>query len=206
MFQAASAAAIVATATMAVVLTVPGRAEITSADMIFESTPIIQSLPAPDAASIDSAEPATVDQGDDPHASDSATLHGKVADLARADATDAEHHCLAVGVYYESRSEPLEGQLAVAQVILNRVRSGRFAPSVCGVLTQPSQFSFVRRGVLPSPGNNAQWRTAVGVASVALSGDMASPVPGAMFFHATHVSPRWNRQRVARLGNHVFYR
>lgn len=122
-----------------------------------------------------------------------------------ADADD-ELHCLAVGVYYESKGEPLAGQLAVADVIINRSTSGRFARSVCGVIKQPGQFSFVRGGVMPTPPNNPQWRKAMAVAQVARNDLWDSPVDDALYFHARYVSPGWKRPRVGTVGNHIFYR
>lgn len=121
-------------------------------------------------------------------------------------ATDAELNCLAVGVYYEAKGEPLAGQLAVADVILNRTTSGRFPRSVCGVLKQRGQFSFVRGGALPTPPANAQWRRAVAVAQVAQKDLWDSPVENALYFHARYVSPGWKRAVVGTVGNHVFYR
>ncbi|WP_423606226.1 cell wall hydrolase [Sphingomonas sp. MS122] len=120
---------------------------------------------------------------------------------------DAELNCLAVGVYYESKGEPLEGQLAVAEVILNRAESGRFPRTVCGVLTQRGQFSFVRGGKLPQPPESARaWKTALAVAKVARGDMWDSRVSKALYFHARHVSPGWRRARVGSVGNHVFYR
>ncbi|MEQ1687041.1 MAG: cell wall hydrolase [Sphingopyxis sp.] len=204
LFQAASAAAVAATALVAIAMTVPGLAQtspdVAPGDVIFESSPIVQPL---DVAAFP-AEEALISDG--PSAVRPATLSAMVREMAADSADNAEQRCLAIGVFYEARAESLEGQLAVAHVILNRAHSGRFASSVCGVLTQPHQFSFVRGGVLPTPAHSSQWRTSVGVARVAMTGAMASPVPGALFFHATHVSPGWNRPRIARLGNHVFYR
>src|SRR5690606_16465883 len=134
------------------------------------------------------------------------TLSAAVAAQDMPADADSELHCLAIGVYYESKGEPLAGQLAVAEVILNRAESGRFAKSVCGVLKQPGQFSFVRRGVLPTPPNNAQWRKAMAVAQVAEKDLWDSPVENALFFHARYVSPGWKRARVGTVGNHIFYR
>lgn len=123
------------------------------------------------------------------------------------DAGDAELNCLAIGVYYESKGEPLEGQLAVAEVILNRAKSGRFPTSVCGVLTQRGQFSFVRNGRLPQPPASARaWKTALAVAQVARDDAWDSRVSDALFFHARYVSPGWRRARVGSVGNHIFYR
>ena len=120
---------------------------------------------------------------------------------------DEQINCLATGIYYESKGEPLSGQLAVAEVILNRSQSGRFPDTACGVLKQPGQFSFVRGGKLPEPNaGSTAWRTAVAVAHVAKRALWDSPADGALFFHARRLAPRWGKARVASVGNHVFYR
>ncbi|HEX8655736.1 MAG TPA: cell wall hydrolase [Allosphingosinicella sp.] len=120
---------------------------------------------------------------------------------------DRQAECLASAVYWESNGEPLAGQLAVAEVIINRARSGRFASTLCGVITQRSQFSFVRGGRIPTPPQSSQgWRNAVAIAHIALDDVADSPVSTALFFHARYVSPRWRLQRLAAVGNHVFYR
>ncbi len=119
---------------------------------------------------------------------------------------DRETDCLARAVYFESKGEPLNGQLAVAEVILNRAKSGRFANTLCGVVKQPSQFSFVRGGAFPRIVNQAMWRQAVGVAQVAVNGLWESTAPNALFFHARRVSPNWGKKHVATVGNHIFYR
>ncbi len=119
-------------------------------------------------------------------------------------ASNEDEHCLAVAVYYEARGEPLGGQVAVAQVIVNRARSGRFASTLCGVIRQPGQFSFIGRSF--NPPANAYWRRASAVASAVLSGGSSGPVSRAMYFHASYVAPGWNRERLATIGHHVFYR
>lgn len=120
---------------------------------------------------------------------------------------DEELNCLAIGVYYESKGEPLEGQLAVAEVILNRTESGRFPRTVCGVLKQRGQFSFVRGGQLPQPSEGSRaWKTALAVAQVARGDMWDSKFSDALYFHARYVSPGWRRARVGSVGNHVFYR
>jgi N-acetylmuramoyl-L-alanine amidase len=122
-------------------------------------------------------------------------------------ATDAEEKCLASAIFYEARSESFEGQLAVAQVILNRVASGRFARSICGVVLQPGQFSFVRGGVIPAIDKAGKdWREALGIARIAQAKLHRSDAQNALFFHATRVNPKWRLNRVASIGNHVFYR
>lgn len=137
---------------------------------------------------------------------DYATLAAAVA-AQPLDIDDAELNCLAIGVYYESKGEPLEGQLAVAEVILNRAESGRFPRTVCGVLKQRGQFSFVRGGQLPQPPESARaWKTALAVAKVARGDLWDSKVSNALYFHARYVSPGWRRARVGSVGNHIFYR
>lgn len=134
------------------------------------------------------------------------SLGAAVAAQPLPDAADDETACLAGAVYFESHGEPLVGQLAVAKVILNRVRSGRYAPTICGVVTQPSQFSFVHDGVMPDPPRGAAFRTALAIAEIARGDQWADPSDGALAFHARRVSPGWAMRRVATIGNHVFYR
>jgi N-acetylmuramoyl-L-alanine amidase len=134
------------------------------------------------------------------------SLSALVASHATDSLGDREADCLAKAVYFESKGEPLDGQLAVAEVIMNRAKSGRFAGTLCGVVKQPSQFSFVRGGGFPPVVNQAMWRQAVGVAQVAMNGLWDSTVSDALYFHAKRVSPNWGKQRVAAVGNHIFYR
>ncbi|PCD04516.1 cell wall hydrolase [Sphingomonas spermidinifaciens] len=135
------------------------------------------------------------------------TLRDAVAAQSVPGDMDRQLRCLATGIYYEAQGEPLHGQLAVAEVILNRTRSGRFPTDVCKVLTQPGQFSFVRGGRLPAVQSTKRaWHTAVAIAKVAKNDLWESKAGKALFFHARHVSPSWNRAKVAMLGNHIFYR
>lgn len=123
----------------------------------------------------------------------------------KSDTPDLE--CLAVAVYFESKGEPLAGQLAVARVIKNRSNSARFARTYCGVIRQAGQFSFVRGGGFPPIARGgAHWRTAVAIATVADQGLWEAPAANALFFHARRVAPSWRMTRVASIGNHVFYR
>jgi len=119
-----------------------------------------------------------------------------------------ERECLAVGIYFESKSEPLAGQLAVGEVIANRANSnGRFPSTYCGVLFQRSQFSFIRGRSLPAvPRASKQWQTAVAIAKIVDQDLKDSVVGNALFFHAKRVSPGWRLKRVASVGNHIFYR
>ncbi|MFN3371164.1 MAG: cell wall hydrolase [Sphingomonadaceae bacterium] len=119
---------------------------------------------------------------------------------------DRQTECLATAVYFESKGEPLEGQLAVAQVILNRVEAGRFGDSVCDVVTAPGQFSFVRGGQMPNPRIQANWATARAIAVIATAEAWREIVPDATHFHAVYVNPGWRMRRVATVGRHIFYR
>ena len=135
-------------------------------------------------------------------------LTSMVAELRGPEAGSRELDCLATGIYFESKGEPLAGQLAVGQVIANRAQSGgRFPSTYCGVLFQRGQFSFVRGGRLPGvTHSNKQWQTAVAIAKIVDQDLKQSLVGNALFFHARYVSPGWRLKRVASIGNHVFYR
>ncbi|MBD3733888.1 MAG: cell wall hydrolase [Sphingopyxis sp.] len=134
------------------------------------------------------------------------TLAELVAATPRPADLDDELRCLAGAVYFESRGESLAGQLAVAHVVINRAKSGRFPKSLCGVVHQPSQFSFVRGGRMPAVRNGTQWNNAVAIAQIAREGSWKNQAPGALFFHARYVSPGWRKTRVAAIDNHIFYR
>jgi N-acetylmuramoyl-L-alanine amidase len=122
---------------------------------------------------------------------------------------DEEANCLATAVYFESKGEPLEGQLAVAQVVLNRAASGRYPSSLCGVVKQHAQFSFVRDGNFPSvdAGCNA-WRRAQAIARIATKRLVASLPSDVLWYHADYVAPRWRQAlvKVEKIGAHIFYR
>ena len=136
-----------------------------------------------------------------------ATLAETVASLRSSEPSSRELECLAVGIYYEAKSESLAGQLAVGHVIANRAESGRFPSSYCGVLFQRSQFSFIRGRALPSvPRASQDWLDAVAIAKIVDQELHPSPMGKALFFHARRVSPGWRLTRVGTLGNHVFYR
>ncbi len=120
---------------------------------------------------------------------------------------NGEMKCLAGAVYFESKGESLEGQLAVARVVINRAKSGRFADSLCGVVYQPSQFSFVRGQSMPAIRTGSEsWREAVAIAQIAMNDSWDSRAEGALFFHARRVSPGWGKAKLASIDNHIFYR
>jgi len=117
--------------------------------------------------------------------------------------------CLAQAVYFEARGEPLDGQLAVAEVVINRATSGLYPTDYCSVITQRAQFSFVRNGVIPQADETSQaWRRARAVAQIAQENLWQTQAADALYFHATYVSPSWARQkaRLAQIDTHIFYR
>lgn len=163
-----------------------------AADISFISQPVVQ--PLEDAADAD--EPG-----------EAASLAQLVSDMPEVTALSDDMQCLAGAIYFEARGEPLAGQLAVGRVIVNRAASRRYPRTYCGVVYQPSQFSFVRGGRMPAiKTDSAAWRKAKAIARVAHEDLWDSAVEGATSFHATHVKPRWRLTRVAQLGSHVFYR
>jgi spore germination cell wall hydrolase CwlJ-like protein len=137
------------------------------------------------------------------------TLESDVARLAAVETAGAEEDCLANAVYFEARGESLEGQLAVAEVVLNRARSGRYPATWCGVVTQHAQFSFVRGGVIPAANRSSEaWKRAVAIARIAQQGSNRMLAANVLWYHANYVSPSWGR-RLARssvIGAHIFYR
>jgi spore germination cell wall hydrolase CwlJ-like protein len=137
---------------------------------------------------------------------------GKLADLVLAysgtQTSDREQECLANAVYFEARSEPIEGQLAVAEVVLNRAASGRYPTDLCAVITQKAQFSFIQRGRFPRADRDSQaWKKAVAIASIARQ-RLADTLPSSvLWYHATYVSPSWGKRltRQTQIGLHIFY-
>jgi hypothetical protein len=123
--------------------------------------------------------------------------------------------CLTQAIYYEAASEPDEGQRAVAQVVLNRVRNPAFPNSVCGVVFQDSartdhrcQFTFACDGAMARQPSRAGWARAGRIAREALAGISFAPVGMATHYHTLAVNPFWSSslQAVAVVGAHIFYR
>jgi spore germination cell wall hydrolase CwlJ-like protein len=161
--------------------------------------------PGTSGVQVDTSVPQPAETIEKPVSADSLAelvkSHGAPGEL------DAEGRCLAGAVYFESKGESLAGQLAVARVVLARTKSGRFPSTICGVVYQPSQFSFVRGGKMPAISTGSlHWKNAVAISKIALDGSWKSPVEGALFFHARYVSPGWKLKRVGTIDNHIFYR
>ena len=166
----------------------------------FVSEEIIQPLPE-DAAQEETQTDET--------ALSAASLRELVSSTGTDYALSEQMKCLAGAIYFESRGEPLAGQLAVAQVIINRADSSSFPSSYCGVVYQRSQFSFVKGGRMPSiRTNSAAWRKAKAIAKIAHEGQWESEAADSLYFHAKYVRPSWSRKKVARatINTHIFYR
>jgi spore germination cell wall hydrolase CwlJ-like protein len=115
--------------------------------------------------------------------------------------------CLARNVYYEARSESLLGQYAVAEVTMNRRGSLGYPKTVCEVVYQKEAFSWTGMKNLKAPSGPA-WQRAQKVAQDVYYGSRSGELQGATHYHATYVKPEWSgeRERIARIGRHVFYR
>lgn len=125
---------------------------------------------------------------------------------------DGEWRCLAEALYFEARGESIAGQIAVAEVILNRVESGDYPDTVCGVVRQGGrggcQFSYVCDGRPERIGERRAFERVGKIARIMLDGQPRMLTGGATHFHTTQVRPAWARkfERTARIGEHIFYR
>ena len=140
---------------------------------------------------------------------DAASLRELVSKVDQSDNMSEQMRCLAGAVYFESRGEPLAGQLAVAQVVINRADDRRFPASYCGVVYQRAQFSFVKNGRMPRiKTGSAAWDRAKSIARIAHEEMWESEAGEAVYFHANYVRPSWSRRktRTAQIDTHIFYR
>jgi spore germination cell wall hydrolase CwlJ-like protein len=136
------------------------------------------------------------------------------AGLANKSKATRDLDCLTQAVYFEARGETPRGQAAVAQVVMNRVKSPSFPKSVCGVVFQGAaahrgcQFSFACDGSMRQAREDDAWDRARKIARRTLSGVVLADIGSATHFHTTGVAPSWGPQmlRVAQVGLHVFYR
>ena len=134
--------------------------------------------------------------------------------LASAKIDAKERTCLAQAIYYEARSEPRVGQLAVADVVLNRVASRLYPNTICGVVFQGShrvtgcQFSFTCDGSMDARLNRRKWKASEDMAGAILAGVRVPVSRNATHYHANYVSPRWASKLTptATIGTHKFYR
>lgn len=118
-----------------------------------------------------------------------------------------QHKCLALNIYHESRSESLQGQIAVAQVTINRVAHDHWPSTICEVVYDPMQFSWVHLLEDHSASEARAWQKASIIARDVMIGNVEDPTHGAVFYHANYVDPDWaeflDLSKV--IGNHLFY-
>ena len=124
--------------------------------------------------------------------------------------------CLATNIYYEAGNQPFEGKVAVAQVTMNRTESGLYPADICKTIYQKNivyekvlcQFSWVcDRAVIARPVNRANFKESEEVAKkVLLEGFRLPSLKDAMYFHGDYINPGWNREKITKIGNHIFYK
>ena len=114
--------------------------------------------------------------------------------------------CLALALFHEARGEPIMGQLMVAKVIVNRVASDRFPDTICDVIMQHRQFSFVRNGKFPKPKDQKSWKSSQDLANQILEDKRILPQSVADHYHTASVRPVWRKDlhRVSKVGKHIF--
>lgn len=134
--------------------------------------------------------------------------------IAKRRAQLAEENCLARAVYFEARSESELGQIAVAKVILNRVKDPEYPNTICGVVYQGSgrrnscQFSFACDGLPDDVKSARSWADAKRIAQKAIAGDAyVAAISTATNYHADYVKPKWAKsmKRLIKIGRHIFY-
>lgn len=128
---------------------------------------------------------------------------------AATEVPDSEQDCLAGAVYFEARGESIEGQLAVAEVVLNRVASEKYPDTICEVVEQPWQFSFVNAtGRIPEANRaSTAWKKAVAISEIALGNLDQKLSKDVLWYHADYVAPAWGPRlvREKKVGLHIFY-
>ncbi|MCM8557447.1 cell wall hydrolase [Sphingomicrobium sediminis] len=153
-------------------------------------------------------EAAAVEETEEAHEEDK-TLPELVAEnrgIADSELS-AQEWCLANAVYFEARNQDLEGQLAVADVVMNRTDSDQYPDNWCDVIKQKAQFSFVTNRKFPKITEGKSWDTAKAVAQVAIDESHDIVRGDVLWYHADYVKPVWrhNLDRVAKVGVHIFY-
>jgi len=116
-------------------------------------------------------------------------------------------HCLSLNVYWEARNQSIAGQIAVAQVTLNRARDRRYPNDICEVVYEHKQFSWYWDGKSDAPREPRAWETSMLVASAAMAGSGHAELQGVMHYHAVYSKPYWRSYmtHVATIGDHIFY-
>ena len=138
----------------------------------------------------------------------------KALDSLRMPKMNRELKCLSEALYFEARGERIEGQIAVADVIINRKNSNQFPSTICGVVSEGShkrhacQFSYNCDGKLELIYDKKTYRRIVKLSSMILNGAFSDVTNGATFFHASEVSPSWSKKfkKTRKIGRHIFYK
>ena len=156
------------------------------------------------------ATPSSAQSAADP----TSVSRGHLISISKQIALSDEITCLAQNIYFEARSEPVDGMLAVGHVVLNRLASDRFPDTVCKVVRQGGyqkrhrcQFSWWCDGRSDEPDNKVAWDAARLIAWFVYNGQTVDPTGGALWYHADYVSPYWREAFVAgpQIGRHIFY-
>ena len=143
-----------------------------------------------------------------------AVTSSRMISISKQIALSDEITCLAQNIYFEARSEPVDGMLAVGHVVLNRVVSDRFPDTVCNVVRQGGerrrhrcQFSWWCDGRSDKPHDKVAWNAARLIAWFVYNGQTEDPTGGALWYHADYVNPYWREAFVAgpQIGRHIFY-
>ncbi|MFC3169360.1 MULTISPECIES: cell wall hydrolase [Paracoccus] len=198
------AAALTFTATGAIA----GNGSLFSSDAgLFGAAKSVQDAPRPTPLLYTGADPVKVENPVAEENPPAELFLAGTGSAARGRFNERDLNCMAEAIYHEARGESARGQAAVAEVILNRVDSKQFASSVCGVVNQPSQFSYTIGG-RKAIGNKAAYLRARDIARQALGGAPRVLTGGATYFHTPAVRPSWARrfQRTVQIGQHIFYR
>ena len=181
------------------------RLSLTAAAAVLASTVVSVGPPGPHTASAAGDAPALVQDVSLPSTLKTWNDPTVVAEGER---------CLAQAVYFEARGEPYEGQLAVAQVVLNRVVDDRYPNSICAVVFENEtwrhrcQFSFACDGRSDRPRNLGAWIDALKTARLASTGRLRDLTYASTHYHAEYVKPKWAKRflRTVKIGRHAFYR
>jgi spore germination cell wall hydrolase CwlJ-like protein len=171
---------------------------------------------APQTASLTPTDPIPAMASEQlAYARANAPVTGAYSTTAPVEVSDREKWCLATAIYFEARGEAYRGQVAVAQVVMNRVRDHRYPDTICGVVFQNQnkrnacQFSFACDGIPEVINEREPWVQAEDIAQRYLNGELyLTEVGTATHYHATYVRPTWapRMEKVTQIGLHVFYK
>ncbi|MBO9589224.1 MAG: cell wall hydrolase [Devosia sp.] len=171
---------------------------------------------APQTASLTPTDPIPAMASEQlAYARANAPVTGAFSTTAPVEVSEREKWCLATAIYFEARGEAYRGQVAVAQVVMNRVRDHRYPDTICGVVYQNQnkrnacQFSFACDGIPEVINEREPWAQAEDIAERYLKGELyLTEVGNATHYHATYVRPAWapRMEKVTQIGLHVFYK